>query len=155
MLDDGDHSIEDDEIIVRFILSPYHVKNGKLRKEAFHPKRGASAVSVARHRLLGDQGCKAKAKEIVTPNGKYAGMAVIKASDIRSCDCTVEDARRDFYGHAHLDLGFIVPIGDPLPAEDLKKLHDREKKLVSHARYVPDPNPDSERWAGPSLAAQR
>jgi hypothetical protein len=55
--------IANDETIVRAILTPWHYKNGKIKKQALKPQTGKSDLSVMRQRM-GDDFCKDKAVEM-------------------------------------------------------------------------------------------
>ena len=59
--------VADDETIVRGILTPWHYKGGKLRRQAFQPPKGSSELSVMRL-LKGSDFCKDKAVEIASAN---------------------------------------------------------------------------------------
>ncbi len=78
-------NIADDETIVRGILTPWQVRNGKLRRQAFQPPKGSSELSVMRL-LKGSDFCKDKAVEIASKNtsNNYSGLMTIRADGIRS-----------------------------------------------------------------------
>lgn len=144
--------IVDEEKIVRAIADPWHIKKGKpmeLRPAAFRSKRGTDEVSVMRHVHLQTHGCRAKAREIL--HAAYVGLAVIRAADIRRLGSNVIDSRSEYCGHAHIEHGFIEPIEEPLPPEQLEALDDRLRALVNVCTYHRDPNRSADHWTGPAL----
>lgn len=145
--------IDNEEQIIRFVLSPVHVRPGKdkLKRSVFRPRAGTDLVSVARLNYFGGDNCKAKAKEVSTTQ-KYVGLARVLTTDIRAAGSNVEDAREGYYvGHAHLLHGFVVPEDDPPDPVLMKQLDDRCDALLDKAKYFPDPNPDEEKWEGGDL----
>lgn len=145
--------IGDAEQIIRFVLSPVHVKPGKdkLRRSIFRPRAGTDLVSVARLNYCSGNDCKARAKE-VSKSQKYVGLARILTADIRGAGSNVEDAREGYYiGHAHLFHGFVVPEGDPPNPVLMKQLDDRCDALLGKATFFPDGKPDEEEWNGGDL----
>ena len=148
--------IADDETIVRGILTPWHYKRGKLKKQAFKPPAGSSELSVIRL-LMGPDFCKNKATEIAAANtnNKYSGLLAIRADAIRNTGSTVKDSRDppNFLGHADIDHGFKVPGKDEPPAtpEDLQRLDDRLDELLKHANYHDDPEPLVPGWKGSAI----
>ena len=83
-----------------------------------------------RHKFLGSDFCKAKAKELTGPGKVYEGLAVLSAFQIRSTGCDVVDSRHVYLGHADIKIGIDVPAGEPPPAEQLVVIQDRRKDLA-------------------------
>lgn len=148
------YTIDDDENIVRGICSPYHVKNGKLKRNAFDAPFDSDEVSVIRHDWVGMQYCRKKSKELEDVSSanekKYKGMAVLKASTITSSGADLVDSRRVFEGHADIRHKIIRQRGVPVPAEQVKILQDRSKYLLENCSYHEDPDCDLIRpaWEG-------
>ena len=142
--------ISNDETIVRGICSPYHLKKGKIKPQAFSPTPNTDEVSVMRHTYLGSDFCKAKARELInaSENKTYKGFAVLSALKIRATGCDVIDSRHVYLGHADIKLGIIATADEPLPAEQLSRLHSLRKALLDCAHYIEDPDPDAEKWTG-------
>lgn len=107
-----------------------------------------------RHLILGADGCKARAKDLVNPakdKGKvYAGLAALRASEIVKVASGLVDSREEYLGHADIKVVARFP-GEPPSPEELKKLRDMTKGLLIIAKYYVDPTPDSIKWAGPDL----
>jgi hypothetical protein len=145
--------IADGEAIARGICSPYHVKNGKLTPVAYRSPPDKDEVSSMRADWIGADACQqhAKALENPTEHKVYKGLAVLSAMQIRQLGAAIIDTREEFAGHADLKHGIIQRRGEPLPAEQLKILRDREKALSKIANYFPDPDPESGNWTGPPL----
>ena len=147
--------IDDDEKIVRAILCPAHVKPGSkdIRHQAFRSRPGTDEVSVIRHSYMGSDFCKRKGKEIEAgwPKNAFVGLAVTLASAIRNSGSSVHDSREEYFGHAHISHGFILPANEPPPPELNLKLTDRCKTILSSVTYHADPNPSSAGWTGPTF----
>lgn len=60
--------IANDEIIVRALLTPQHVKNGIVRRQALKPPANKSSVSVIRQRM-GTDFCKTRAQQLAAAIG--------------------------------------------------------------------------------------
>lgn len=146
--------ISDSETIVRAILTPWHYKNGVIRKQALKPPVGKSDISVMRQ-CAGDDFCKSKAVEIgaANPKNEYAGLLTLTALSIREAKSEVKDSREIFLGHADLDHGFpVLKPDDPASTpEELKKMDDRIDELLKVAKYHQDPKPGVQGWTGPPL----
>ena len=141
--------IDGAETIVRAIKSPSHVdKNHNLKAAAFRSRPGTDDVSVIRHTYMGSDFCKAKGKSTASPASVYFGLASIKADAIRSTGSTVEDSRQEFFGHAHISHGLILPPNEPLNSGDSLVLQERCKALRSKATLHRDPDPNLEHWTG-------
>lgn len=145
--------IADAEVIARGICSPYHVKNGKLTPVVYRSPPDKDEVSTMRADWIGPNACKQHAKDLENPsvNKIYKGLAVLSAMQIRQLGATIIDTREEFDGHADLKHGIVQRRGDPLPAEQLILLRDREKALAKLANYFPDPDPQSTGWSGSCL----
>lgn len=150
-------NITDDETIVRGILTPWHYKGGKLRRQAFQPPKGSSELSVMRL-LKGADFCKDKAVEIASANrnNKYSGLMSIRADAIRGDGKTkVVDSPDppNFPGHADITYDFRMPQdGDPPPSqEEWNRIHNTLDALLAKALYRHDPEPLSAGWKGPAL----
>jgi hypothetical protein len=146
--------IDDTETIVRIILSPYHIKKDKksLTPQAFRPKHGTDDVSVVRQSHMGSEFCKKKGLELQkSPQPIYSGLAVIKASAIKSCGSEIHDSREVYCGHAHISHGIVLEPNEPLAAEKNMMITDRCKALIALTTYHPDPSPASPDWTGPAL----
>jgi len=148
--------VENEEIIVRGLCSPYHwsVSKNKLKPEAFEPTPGTDEVSVMRYVILNANGCKEKAKAIADPseNKIYQGVACLRASAIRSAGVDVVDSRIEYLGHADIKLGISRPTnGDPPSPQDVKRLRQIGKDLLKITKTYLDPNPASETWSGESM----
>jgi len=142
--------ISDDEKIVRAIKVPYHVKNNRLKPQAFRSRQGTDDVSVMRQSYMGTNFCKAKAKEI-PPANSYAGLAVILAQDIRAKSSDVYDSRDEFIGHASIRHGIVVLPDEPLESGVNFLLTERCRALCAVTSYYPDLEPLAEVWTGPTL----
>lgn len=152
------------ETIVRGILTPVHIyqkgtKKGKLKPQVFQSPTGKDEVSTIRHKYMGNDFCKQKAKEIASANSnQYHGLAIILVKNIRLVGSDVIDSREppNFLGHADVKHGFLlVPPNEPLFATERLRQLEHIQRLVALARYYPDPNPDSYNWTGPELLAER
>lgn len=144
--------IEDGEPIVRAIISPYHVRNGKVRSEAYDPQPNTDEVSVMRAAWIGADECKRHAASLAKPpNSSYQGLAILSASQIRGVGVGLIDDRQEFPGHACIKHHIRKIRGDPGPPEEVRILRERAKKLAGLARYLPDPSPEKEGWSGPAL----
>ena len=142
-------TIKDDELIVRSVRKGW-VKKGQLLYSAFRPPAEVTVVSVLSG-LMGEDFCKAKSKEICKAD--YAGMASIRAFEIRALEADVVDAPEDFEGHLHIDhIDPPAPSSNPLAPELNKALNDRCKALAKKARLCLDPDPANEQWTGAALA---
>jgi hypothetical protein len=153
--------ISNDEIIVRALLTPQHVKNGTARRQALKPKATETAVSVIRQRMSTDF-CKKKAQELAAnigpkmkPPNIYWGLLTLKAADIRSVGAEVTDSRDVYLGHADLDHQFpAIPQDDPVAsAQQQKEIHDRIDALLAISKIHQDPSPLTEGWSAPALEA--
>ncbi len=148
--------VADEEIIVRGIMCPSHVKQGKLaiKAAAFKSRPGTDDVSVIRHSHMGSDFCKSKAKEIANDRAAYAGLAWISARDIRSAGSKVLDSRSEFCGHAHIEHGIVAPTlppNEPPEGPIFEAITERCQALVKMAKYHPDPQPGEQFWTGPAI----
>jgi hypothetical protein len=145
--------IADEEAIARGICSPYHVKRGKLKPDAYLPPYNSDEISVMRASWIGADACKRHAKtlENLSEGKVYKGLAILSAQQIRQSGAELIDTRNVFEGHADIRHGIIQRRGEPLPPEQLMKLRGRAKALASIANYFPDPDPTTLSWSGPCL----
>lgn len=142
--------IEDRECIVRVIVRPAHWDEKKkcLKPAAFLPKDGRSVISVIRQRM-GNDFCKEKALEL---GSGYFGMAVLRASVIRSHGLGVVDRRADYVGHAEIEFPFPAPMRDvPASVDATEKLLEIRRGLVKAAAIFVDDHPGLPTWHGPDL----
>jgi hypothetical protein len=145
--------IGDEEAIARGICSPYHVKRGKLKPDAYWPPYDSDEISVMRASWIGADACKRHAKDLENPGeGKiYKGLAILSAQQIRQSGARLVDTRTVFLGHADICHDIVPKRGEPLPAEQLKTLRERAKALATLANYYLDSDPAAEVWTGPDL----
>lgn len=144
-------AVSPEEIIVRAVKSPYHVKRADgrvtLRYQAFKPQPGRDDVSVMRKRHLGNDGCKRKAVDICGTS--YIGLAALSAQDITDAKARVVDSRAgQFLGHAHIEQGIPAPPKGETADPDLI---ERWQGLANTARFYPDGNPADPGWTGPDI----
>lgn len=145
--------VDPQEVIVRCIMCPSHVKAGKtsLKPAAFRSKGGTDEVSVIRHDHMGVDFCKEKAQAISKLSGgvnTYAGLAAIRAQAIRDVGSEIHDSREEFCGHAHISHGMVLPVGEPAESEAFIAITERCRALVAQTRYHPDPNATAAGWQG-------
>jgi hypothetical protein len=145
--------IRDEEAIARGICSPFHVRNGKLKPDAYWPPNDTDEVSVMRACWIGADACKARAKSLedVSKNKIYTGLAILSAQQIRSSGASLVDTREIFEGHADIKHGIVPSKGEPPPPEQLHVLRQRTKALAIIANYYPDPEPNGPKWTGSRL----
>lgn len=143
--------ISDDEVVVRVVKTPYHIKkNGTLKPSVFRPRPGCSLVSVIRQ-CMGDNFCKQKAQEIASES--YIGFAAIQVHQIREHESRVLDARGDYLGHAHIDHNISVARDEPLESRPNQMLTRRCQELITFTRFHRDSDPRSSNWDGAPLDA--
>lgn len=150
--------VDDSETIVRGVCSPFHVSSkGKIKPEAFEPTPNSDEVSVMRHDYMGSDACKARAVGLADPAKKkiYKGLAALAVDNVRRQGVGVVDSRVHFEGHADIRLGFRVTPGEPLPADDLKKLRALTKALANAVTYHEDPDAAAPRWTGRAIELAR
>jgi hypothetical protein len=148
--------IDDAEIIVRGVCSPYHYKRGKLTKNAYLPPPGTDETSTMRASWIGAHACRHHALllENSAQNKNYVGLAVLSAKQIRHVVDDVIDSRKQFRGHADIKFGFSPPSeGEPQPPEEMKRTRDKANKLRQLASFYADPNSDpcTHAWTGEEL----
>jgi len=144
--------ISDTENIVRVILSPHHIKKGKLKPAAFRSRANADEVSVIRQTHVGSDFCKEKALLLHRPSiSEYLGLAVIKASEVRKCGSTVEDSREVYCGHADIAHGVILEPNEPADSQMSRFITERCRSLLTSTTYHADPNPSGSGWTGTSF----
>jgi hypothetical protein len=144
-------NIESSELLIRAILSPYHVKKKKLQRGAFDAPPDSDEVSVSRRRYVSPWLSKAYAKRWVQrPDGSppkiYKGLAFISADVIRALKSEVVDSRSEYLGHADIKNGIVRKRGEALPPNIRKELDDRLDKIAKAANYIEDDEPNRFRW---------
>lgn len=147
------HSIEDDEIAIRAILSPYHVKRGKLLRGAFEAPPGSDEVSVSRRWYVAPWLSKAYAKHRVqrpraSPPKVYKGLAFVSVEIVRRFGSAVIDSRSEYLGHADIKHGIVRVKGVALAPDLRKVLEERLERLAQAARYTEDREPSRIQWRG-------
>jgi hypothetical protein len=150
--------IDDDEVVIRAIMSPYHIhkkRNNQITGKAFEAPPEKDEVSVTRGRYVSAWLAKMYAKAWVqrpraTQPKMYRGLAFIPVNAVRSHGSCVHDSRKEYLGHADITHGVVVKraVGEALDPRVRKDLDDRLKKLAEAATYVEDPNPRSLFWTG-------
>ena len=149
--------ISDGERIARAIYSPYHVKNNRLKREAYRPTPGTDEISVMRIEHMGARLCKRRAKSFESPAHKkvYRGFAVLRTNSVRARGMEAIDSRRHFNGHADIKLLMeelcLLEPNEPPSAQTGKKLKDLEDALLGASNYVPDPSAQHAAWQGGKL----
>jgi len=148
--------VADDERLVRAIYSPYHVKNNRLKHQAYDPTPKTDEVSVMRFEHMGARLCKRKAKSFENPAKKvYRGFAVLRTDAVHASHMEVADSRKYYCGHADIrfqmeELKTLEP-GEPLEPPAQKRLRDLKDALLLASNYVSDPNPQKASWHGGNL----
>ena len=144
--------IRTDELIVRALYCPYHFKDNKLDKAAFKPQKGSNKISVMRHAWLKSDGCKAQAKRLQRDGKTYRGFAALSAGEIKDAGADVADSRREYEGHADIQIKWIRGGGgEPGQPEEMMEINAVAKMLRDSARYYSDPDPDHDRWTGEEM----
>lgn len=144
-------SIDRREVVIRAILTPYHVKKNKLQRGAFKAPSGSDEVSVSRRWYLPPWLSKAYAKRWVqrpleSQPKIYEGLAFVSVEAVRSSKSDVVDSRLEYLGHADIKHGIIQERGMALAPDIRKELDDRLEKLAQAAKYIKDPQPHRIRW---------
>lgn len=138
-----------EEIIVRGVCHPYHVKNDKLHWNAFWPPPERDDVSVLRHDYVGADFCKTHAKSLANEQqGKiYKGLSFFNRAAVQYAGADIVDSRSEFLGHADIKhTQKAPPKGHPRDSAELMALVDVCKAIVKKAIYLPDPNPADDKW---------
>lgn len=143
--------IPDDEILVRTILSPYHLKKNKLSPQAFASPPERDEVSVSRGRYVACWLAKAYAKRWVqipagTPPKMYTGLALISTQTIRALGSEAVDTREEYMGHADIKHGLVRSRGEALAPDLRKKYDERLKQMAAEATYLEDQAPHKFRF---------
>lgn len=141
-------------MVGRAIKSPWHLNSAgtKLSRGALQPRPNSREISVMRL-LIGDDACKDRAVEWVSPAGSYIGFAIANVGRIRRVGPDVVDAPEGTYdGHAHIVFATARPADEPLDAV----VAERHNLIVDAVRalftLVHDPAPSAAGWSGPPLA---
>lgn len=146
--------VGDNEVLVRAILSPYHLhKKNKncIVGKAFEAPPDNDEVSVSRGYYVPEWLSKAYAKAWVqrpdaNPQKLYRGLAFISVRDVRKVESSVKDSRKEYLGHADIIHGVVKKRGEALDPRIRKSLEEKLEKLAEAARYIEDPNPHSLFW---------
>lgn len=146
--------VDESERLVRFLLSPLHFKNGKLRSNAFNPTKGTPEVSVTRLDYSTENKCKRLAKKVAkkassTKSPKeFKGFGLITKGIAKICGA--KDVVRDpICGNpAHAEL--LLP-GTKENAAISARLQYVQDQLVSKTKVYLDPHPNFRQWDGDSL----
>lgn len=145
--EDVEDVVGESERIVRFLLSPLHFKNGKLRSNAFNPTPGSDEISVNRLEIIPIEQTKpiAKRMAITNPTGEYCGFALHTKRSAIACGAkeVIPDKLEDNEAHAELKLG-IIREGLDIPP----KMQVIKDELTDKCRLLMDPNPNEEGWKG-------
>lgn len=144
-------AVNEDEVIIRAVKSPFHLKRGRLLARAFAPPLGRIDVSVIRL-LAGFDHCAEKARDVADqPDvSEYAGMALAHAAKLRAVPVDVEDDPEPFVGHANLVYREIAELlasrrkGEPLPPDEQSKLTSFYARVAGEFTFKEDPRPDGE-----------
>jgi hypothetical protein len=147
-------NIDDSEVIVRAIVSPFHVTKNKKRviPAAFMPPYGIDEISVMRHLYLSKDKCKSKGQSLnCFSDGEFIGFAVLTAKDVRNISSEVVDSRFEYLGHADIKHGVILERDEPTLAAQKYALKTRLDTLLEKVKYLPDPNPKKRGWEGPEF----
>ena len=75
--------LQDDERIVRGIFHPYHVKKGKIKREAFTPPKHRNDVSTMRLDYASPDTCKLHLKALEASGKTFQGVAAFKVTDVK------------------------------------------------------------------------
>lgn len=144
------HHFAPEENIARTIFTPIHVKNHKIKTNAFRPQAEEEGISVNRLTYTTPDFVKKLGKEMENPESKkeYFGLGVLKHNEIIECEAAVEytPQENNIY-HSDIKIGYIPQRGDPLPAEYQRKV----RKLAEKAKLYEDPDPSSTKWEGETI----
>lgn len=135
--------VSDSEHIARLYISPYHIKKNKPKPAAFKPTPHTDEVSVVRIDRVGDAFCITKGKELADrkqekDSPKFKGFGRCLVGDVRLSGFGVHDSRIAFCGHAHISIGMVQEVGEPLSAEENKRLDAICRELMTLFGFEPD-----------------
>jgi hypothetical protein len=162
--------IGDLEPIVRFVYSPFHVKKGKLKREAFQPPKQRKDVSVQRLQYSNETSCRnigIGQQRLEEPSKLWMGMAAFKALVILAKSRNGEPIQlvaspMDNNGNylpiergvfsddaglpAHADILYEYETveGEPLPTI----VKQYAQYICEQSHFFADPNPTSTQWEG-------
>lgn len=162
--------IEISETIVRFVFSPFHVKKGKLKREAFQPAKMRNDVSVQRLRYSSESTCRRigmAQQRHSEPVKIWMGMAGFKASLIITKTQEGEPIQivaspmnngGGYYSEetvvfaddpglpAHADILYEYESieGEPLPTI----VKQYAQYVCEQSHFFADPDPTSTQWEG-------
>lgn len=147
--------VDESERLVRFLLSPLHFKNGKLRANAFNPTKGTPEVSVTRLDYSTENKCKRLAKKVAKKASsikrpkEFKGFGLITKEIAKICGA--KDVIRDpiFGNLAHAEL--LLP-GTKENAAISARVQYVQDQLVSNTKVYFDPHPNYGKWDGDPLA---
>lgn len=143
-------NVENEEIVIRSIFSPYNIrKNGELKSNTFQSPGGKDEVSVNRLSYTTEDFCKKNGLLIATSGEKsktFIGLAKIKVQVVRDVDADVISSpiktEPKNLAHADIIIGYIRKSGEQLPAEHQYKLDEITKSAILQL----DPNPSGKTW---------
>lgn len=142
--------VGDSERIVRFLLSPFHIKkDGQLRSNVFNPTIETDEISVNRLEILSIEQTKPIAKRMAanrSGDDKYCGFALHTKHSAVACGAkdVIPEPLENNEAHAEIKLG-VVRKDSEIPAEILEV----KDKLAEKSKLLLDPNPDEDGWSGP------
>ncbi|TXH31505.1 MAG: hypothetical protein E6Q96_00070 [Cyclobacteriaceae bacterium] len=166
-------TIDDDELLVRGIVSPLFVKKKKLTHNAFLPPPGKTEVSLLRHSYTSDDFCKQHAQSLNIKNQTYTGLATflnqhiaiitdknnfsVKAKILASPLNKRFELIKSKLLHKmhpglpmHADLVYSEPLQKGVVATEHRLFAD---EILRVSNYFPDPEPSviTKYWRGKSL----
>lgn len=142
------NEIENNELIIRSIYSPYHYdeKRKRLKTAAFKNPKGG--VSVLRLSFANANFCKKFSLKIHTNEKRFMGFAVLNVLQLIKNKFIIKAAKQfDACNHADIFSNYSVQNNDPAPTELNILLHN----LIKEARFYKDPSPQIENWEGEEL----
>jgi hypothetical protein len=141
-------SFEENEILIRMILSPFHIDKKdatKITHTAFRPPPKIDEVSVNRLNFTNAIFCKQQGKAMNSATKTFCGLASIRHSVVIQHGAFVRISKQpNNPSHADIYYGIVLKKGESAPAEINLIL----KELARSAHYYPDRNLDSDVWEG-------
>ncbi|MDH5824943.1 hypothetical protein QFW77_18410 [Luteimonas sp. RD2P54] len=143
--------IDENELIVRVVRSPYHLNKSesRLTPSAFRPPPGRRDLSVIRWRYTIPDGRELKTKIRSIGNcaeARYKGLAALIASECLAANVELVDSREQFLGHADILMPYAVPNHEPADGSIADTLAAIRAALRDAAKYHPDPAPEAQLW---------
>ena len=162
--------IDDNEPIIRFIYSPFHVKKDKLKREAFLPPKLRRDVSVQRFRYSDESTCRQigmSQQRHQEPIKEWKGMAGFKAvivhiksrnnepidlisspvdelGEYRKTGETIFSTDAGLPAHADILYDYQPVEGEAIPIF----VKEYAQYICQQAQFFADPNPASTKWEG-------